>query len=329
MITRRKILSLGISALPLVWAGAVRAQQAARIYRIGLLSVLDGRDQRYEAMLEALKQAGFVDGRNLKVEWRFARGNRDLQQEYAAELARLNVDCIVSTGLNATRNALQATRTIPIVMANSDADPVEAGIVASLARPGGNVTGFTGIAHDLAGKRLDLLKETAPKASRLAVLANGVAQESSRAHVAGTEAAAKRLNMQVLKLEPRGPQDLDGAFKAAQAWRADAISIIGVGWINNHRARIIGMAERARLPAVYSNDLWVNDGGLMSYADDQIERYKAVGEYVARVLRGARPADLPVQQPTKLELTINLKTAKALGLTIPQLVLVRATRVIE
>jgi putative ABC transport system substrate-binding protein len=246
----------------------------------------------------------------------------------AAELVTLKVDCIVATGVAPTRAAKQATSTIPIVMGNADDDPVRQGLVASLARPGGNVTGFTNIGSDLAGKRLELIKETVPKASRVAILLDPKGP-GGMGHVRETEIVAPALGVKLQLVEVRGPEELDNAFQAAVKGRAEALIVVTTGLMGNHRSRIVNLAVKTRLPAMYSNTYFVREGGLMGYAADIPARWRGVAAYVDKVLKGAKPADLPVQQPTKFEFIINLKAAKQIGLTIPPNVLARADKVIK
>jgi putative ABC transport system substrate-binding protein len=208
-----------------------------------------------------------------------------------------------------------------------DGDPVEDGLVASLARPGGNVTGFTGIAYDLAGKRLELLKDLVPKATCVGLLSAGPGVASGQ--LRGTEAVARKLGIQVQVLTARGPDELESITSSLRDNRPEALSVVGTLWINSHRERVIAFIEKHKLPAIYSNDSFVPIGGLMSYAADQAHQFGEAAGYVARILAGAKPTDLPVQQPTKFELVVNMKTAKALGITIPQSIMLRADRVIQ
>jgi putative ABC transport system substrate-binding protein len=252
----------------------------------------------------------------------------DLLPELATELVRLKVDCIVTNGANATRAAKQATDAIPIVMQNVSGDPVRNGLIASLARPGGNVTGFTNMNSELAGKRLELLKETVPKSSRFAILwdPNSLAAVGQ---LRVAEIAARALGVQLQSLEVRNHEDLEEAFRAAAKGRAQALVVAGGGITNSHQARIVGLAVKTRLPVTYSNSTWVAAGGLMSYSTDSAELYRRSASYVDRILKGTKPADLPVQQPTKFEFVINLNAAKQIGLKIPPNVLARADKVIE
>ncbi|MGH7798137.1 MAG: ABC transporter substrate-binding protein [Candidatus Binatia bacterium] len=304
-----------------------QAQQPGKIYRIGYLSPRLGIEPVAEGFRQGLRELGHIDGQNIAIEWRFARGKTELFPELAAELVRLRSDCIVAVGVAAIRAVKQLTDRIPIVMGAIDADPVEQGFVASLARPGGNITGFTSIAYDIAGKRLELLKETVPKASRAAILVDP--SPAAKAHVRETESASHNLRMQLQLLEVRQPEELHNAFQVARQQRAQVLTVVATGLLNSHRPRIVNLAIHTRLPAIYSHADFVRDGGLMSYADDARDRSRRAATYVDRILKGTKPADLPVEQPMKFEFVINLKTAKQIGLTIPPNVLARADRVIR
>ena len=303
-------------------------QQAEKVWRIGYLSHVSGIGPSEEVLRQALGQLGYIEGQNLVIEWRFAKGNLDRHAELAAELVRLKVDCIVTVGIAPTRAAKQATRTIPIVMANASDDPVRHGLIASLARPGGNITGFTDVAQDLGGKQLELLKEAVPKAARIATLWHA-ASPAAAAHVKGTEMAARALGVRLISLEVRGPDDFENAFRAAGKKRADALIVVAAGFVINHPGPIVNLAIKSRLPGMYTSSAFVRVGGLMSYTADGPARLRRAATYVDKILKGAKPADLPVEQPTKFNLVINLKTAKTLGLTIPQTLLLQADRVIE
>jgi putative ABC transport system substrate-binding protein len=328
MNCERRALLLVASA----WPFAAFPQQPKKIYRIGYFA--NTPQPRDEAFRQRLGELGYVDGKNAVIEWRFTRGQPDRDERsagFVAEFLRLKVDCIVVGGVGNVRAAKQATATTPIVILTIDGDPVELGFIASLARPGGNVTGFTGIASELAGKRLELLRELAPKATRAAVLidASGAGEEQ-RAHLRGIEEAGKKLGLQLKVIASSGPEELEAiAFNAAREWHAELLSVVATGWINSHRERIVRFAAGLRLPAIYSNQYFPPIGGLMSYSADLVLQARAAAGYVARILSGTKPADLPVQQPTKFELMVNLKTAKALGLTIPPTIMVRADKVID
>jgi ABC-type uncharacterized transport system substrate-binding protein len=325
VITRRTFLyglTLGTLAAPL----AAEAQQAEKVYRIGYLSPGPGIESADEAFRQALGQRGYVEGRNLVIEWRFTKGS-PVPPELAAELVRLRFDCIVVTGVSAAAALKKATATIPIVIRNLDADPVEEGLVARFPRPGGNITGITGIAYDLAGKRLELLKEAMPGLSRVAMLI--APSRAADAHVRVAAPTARNLGIEVHVVEARSPADLEGAFRAVRQKRAEALSVVATGFINSHHAKVVNLAANSRLPTIYSVPRFVLAGGLMSYAADFAALTDRAATYVDKILKGAKPAELPVEQPTKYELVINMKTAKALGLTIPQTLLQRADQVIQ
>jgi putative ABC transport system substrate-binding protein len=309
-------------------ASLAEGQQPGKIYRVGFLSGRSGIDRQAEAFRRGLNELGFVEGKNTVIEWRFTKGTSGFSPKFAAELVRLKVDCILAVGVGTIRSARDATSTIPIVMGTIDADPVEQGFVASLARPGGNITGFTGIAYDTAGKRLELIKETVPKASRAAMLVAG-SEPVVKAHLREADAAARSLMMQLDLLHVREPDGLDNAFQSVRHGGTEVLTVVGTGLLNSHRPKIVALTANARLPAIYSNVDYVLDGGLMSYTSDSADQFRRAAEYVARILNGVNPADLPVQQPTKFEFIINLKAAKQIGLTIPPNVLARANRVIK
>ena len=321
---RRLVIALGVAT----WSLA-RAQQSKKNYRIGYLSGGSGIGAQQEAFWERLRESGYVEGKNLAIEWRFSQGRTDYAPGAAAELVRLKVDCIAANGVASIRAAKQATKSIPIVMINVDADPVELGFVESLARPGGNVTGFTGIAHDLAGKRLELLREMMPSAKRVGMLVAAPVGDAQKAHYRGTEDAARKLGLEIRMFAPRSLEELEGLIPQNAEWRPQILSVFSGSWFSSHRTKIIDWVARMKLPAIDTFAESVELGALMSYADDGVHRQREVAGYVAKVLSGVRPADLPVQQPTKFYLAINLKTAKALGITVPQTVLVRADRVIQ
>jgi ABC-type uncharacterized transport system substrate-binding protein len=324
----RRIGLAVVFALNLALAPPVaEAQQAEKVYRIGYLSPGAGIEYRDEAFRQALGQRGYVEGRNLVIEWRFTKGRIDVFSALADELVRLKLDCIVVTGVVAVAALKKATATIPIVIRNLDADPVEEGLVASFPRPGGNITGFTGIAYDLASKRLELLKEAVPGLSRVAMLIDP--SRATDAHVRVAAPTARNLGIELHVVEARSPGDLDAAFRVARQKRVEALDVVATGLMNSHRARVVHLSANSRLPTTYSNRDFVLAGGLMSYAADFVAQTDRTATYVDKILKGAKPADLPVEQPTKFELVINLKTAKALGLTIPQSILLRADHVIE
>ena len=300
------------------------AQQSGKVYRIGYL----GPSTVHKGFRQRLRELGYIEGKNLVIEARLTKGNRKLFPEYAVELVNLNVDLILVVGTGAIRAAKQATSTIPIVMGNSSADPVRLGFVSSLARPGGNVTGVVDIMAELAGKRLELLKKTFPTVSRVAHLsAQGIA--AGAAHRKQTIAAGRRLGVRIQALEVRGPDDLETAFQAAVGEGAEALVVVGTSFFITNRQRIINLELKNRFPAMHTHRRWVPAGGLMSYRTNNLERYRRAATYVDRILKGAKPADLPVVRMRKFEFGINLKTAKQLGVAIPPKVLLQATKVIK
>ena len=330
MTTRRRAL-IGAGAAALAAALPSFAQQPLKkIARIGWLEPATPTSfpARLKAFHQELRRAGYVEGQNLVVDYRYARGSLERFPALADELAALKPECVLAIGVDAVHAMRRASSTIPIVIGTIDADPVKEGLVASLARPGGNITGMIGIAWELAGKRLELLKEIAPRTVRVAVIFDP-RSPAGHAHVKEAEAAARALNMVLQLLEVKEPADLENAFRAARSNRADAFFVVAVGMVNSHRPRIVALASAARLPAIYSNLDFVGDGGLIGYAPDTVAQFRRAASYVDKILKGARPGDLPLQQPTTFELVINAKTAKAIGLAIPATVLGRADKVIE
>jgi putative ABC transport system substrate-binding protein len=318
------VLIFGLLAAPL----ATDAQQPLKIPRIGLLRSGSPADPYVEAFRQGLRALGYVEGQNLIIEYRYAEGKLDRLSELAAELVRLKVDIIITSGEASIRAAKRTTRTIPIVMANSG-DPVESGLVASLAQPGGNITGLSALSPELSGKALELLKETFPKLSRVAVLWNP-ANAAKVLDFRESQVAAKALGVQLQSLEVRSPDDFDRAFGAAMRERAEALSVRADAVVTVvHRKRIVDLTAKNRLPAIYELTEFVDAGGLMSYGPSVSDNFRRAATYVDKILKGAKPADLPVEQPTKFELVVNLKTAKALGLTMPQSILLRADQVLQ
>ena len=316
--------------LLLALSSAAEAQQPAKVWRIGYLSpVSSSRDStRREGFLRGLREHGYIRGQNLVIEYRFAEGKLDRQDQLAAELVRLNVDVILAGGGTPTaRAAKNATHTIPIVMTNA-ADPVADGIIASLARPGGNITGLTALTPDLSAKRLELLKETVPNVSRVAALWNPAVHERAT-DLKEAQAAAGAFHIQFQPLEVRVADDFERAFEAATKERAQALVVLPDPLTNTHQARIIELALKKRLPTMFSQRPPVDAGGLMSYSPNYEALFRRAATYVDKILKGANAAELPVEQPTKFELVINLKTAKQIGLTIPPNVLARADKVIR
>ena len=312
-------LTLGTLAAPL----AGEAQQPTKVPRVGFLTPASG----YEPFRQGLRELGYLEGKHLIIEYRFAEGKLDRLPALAAELVRLKVDIVVAVGGPAVHAAKKATETIPIVMATAG-DPVDQGFVASLARPGGNVTGLSSLTTDLGGKRLELLKEIIPKLSRVAVLwhPDALGPPLSWKEI---QLAAREQGLRLQSLEVRGPEDLDGAFRAASRERAQALVALRSPIVVFERTRITELATKNRLPAIYDDRVFVETDGLMSYGTNQADLHRRAATYVDRILKGAKPADLPVEQPTKFELVINMKTAKTLGLTIPQSLLVRADEIIQ
>jgi putative ABC transport system substrate-binding protein len=304
------------------------AQQPTKVPRIGYLTA-DSRsahaDVRAEAFREGLRELGYVEGKNIVLEWRNAEGKLDRLPALAAELVRLKVDVIVTGGPTATRPVKEATSTIPVVM-TQDSDPVGNGFVASLARPGGNITGLSNLAQEISGKRLELLKEIVPKLSRVAVLGVSTNPGNSQS-LRETELAAGALGVQIQYLDIRDSKDIDAAIRTASKGRADAVLVLN--FPGNISRGIPDLAVKNRLPAIYYNSTIVDGGGLMSYGASINDLDRRAATYVDKILKGTKPADLPVEQPKKFEFIINLKAAKQIGLTIPPNVLARADRVIR
>ena len=286
---------------------------------------------RLDGFRRALNDLGYAEGKNVVIEARFAEGKFDRFSDLAAEMVRLKVDVIVTGGGPGTRAAQQATKTIPLVM-TLVGDPIAAGFVASLAKPGGNITGLIQIARELSGKRLELLKEAFPKIARVTVFVDAAltAEQLSAAALQETQAAANASGIKLKSIEVGGPKlYLDGAFRTVTTQRADALVILPGPVLVGHRKRVVDLAAKARLPVMYPTAEFVEAGGLMSHAPDLIDLYRRAAIYVDKIFKGTKPADLPVEQPTKFEFIINLKTAKQIGLTIPPNVLARADRVIR
>ena len=330
---RYKVMALLFVSFGFTSFHLAEAQQQGKVPRIGYLSAthLSGESSRLDGFRQALRDLGYADEKNIVVEYRFAEGKFDRLPELAAELVRLKVEVIVTTGAPATRAAQQATRTIPLVM-TVVGDPIKSGFVASLARPGGNITGLTQISPQLSGKRLELLKEAFPKISRVAVFVDPAvtAQQLSGSLKQETQMAAEALGIKLQFLELGDPNpDLDGAFRRATSQRAGALIILPGPVLLLHRKRIVDFAAKSRLPAIYPHGEFVEAGGLMFYGPDFVDLYRRAATYVDKILKGRKPADLPVEQPTKFEFIINLKAANQIGLMIPPNVLARADRVIR
>jgi putative ABC transport system substrate-binding protein len=329
---RRRFLLTSLAGA-LATSLAAGAQQPGKVYRIGVLSTTGPEQENFiwSDLRGLLRERGWVEGQNLVIEWRYAEAKYERLPDMAAELVRLKPDLIMARGRPGTTAAKQATAIIPIVMYNAT-DPVGVGLVESLARPGGNVTGLSDdVGAEIIGKRVQILKEVVPAVSKVAVLTrvppSGSAPASAYVNAIETEAKALGLQLQLWRLE--GPDDIEKAFTAIrqEGFGAVDVAYAPVTWIN--RRQIFALAARHRLPAIYWNRIYALDGGLMAYGEDEREVPRRLAVYVDKILRGAKPADLPVQQPTKFELVINLKTAKALGLTIPPSLLARADQVIE
>jgi putative ABC transport system substrate-binding protein len=311
---------------------SAEAQQPKKVPRIGYLSSFDPASEspRSEAIRLALRERGHIEGQNIAIEYRYAEGKVDRYPEIAAELVRLNVDIIVvAGGAGHVRAAMNATKTIPIVMTGAGLDPVEAGLVESLARPGGNVTGITTLTIELGAKRLELFKEAVPKVARVAVLYEPAIPASVAEAKEVLPVAARGLGLTVRSWEVRAADGFEQVFAALSKERPDGLYLAGGPLMLANGKQIVGFALKSRLPSMYANREAVDAGGLMSYGADLVDSYRRVAYYVDRILKGAKPADLPVEQPTKFELVINLKTAKQIGLTIPQNVLARADKVIK
>ena len=303
------------------------AQQPKKVYRIGLLSTDPLPAQSWNALLDGLRERGYIEGRNIVFERRFSEGKAERFPEFAADMVRLKVDIIIVTTTPAAFAAKNATQTIPIVIPTA-IDPVGAGLVASLARPGGNITGLSALAPELSGKRLELLKEVVPGMTRVAVLWNP-ANPANASVWKETQAAARGLGLLLQSQEVRSPQDLERTFALTAQARPDALLVLSDSLINMHRQQIAEFVTQKRLPSVFASTEAVMAGGLMSYGPSLPDRYRRTAYYVDRILKGAKPADLPVEQPMKFELVIILKTAKQIGLTIPPNVLARADKVIK
>ena len=315
------LLALGVTA---------EAQQQAKTFKVGWLeSATTDRGSRLgDIFLRRLAELGFVEGKNIAFEYRSADNKLDRLPALVDELVRLNVDVLLTSATPATIAAKNATKTIPIVFIQLAIDPVTAGFVDSLARPGGNITGLTNIAAELAGKRLEILKETVPKLSRVALM-----WEPKNAGSAQTwkesQLPAKELGLQLHSMEVSSADQFDGAFKEAIKARSAALAVTPMVLAANHRKEIVELAAKSRLPAVYYRDSFVESGGLMSYGADLADHFRRAADFIEKILKGTKPADLPVEQPKKYEFIVNLKAAKQIGLTIPQSVLYRADKVIQ
>jgi putative tryptophan/tyrosine transport system substrate-binding protein len=316
------LLALGVIA---------EAQQPKKVARIGYISSGDpaSESNRIEAIRLALRDLGYIEGQNIAIEYRYAEGKQDRFPELAAELARLRVDIIVVGGDALARAAKNATKTIPIVMMGSGSDPVEIGLIESLARPGGNITGLTLLSRELGGKRLELLKEAVPKLARVAVLYDPAIPGNVREVKEDLPVAARALGLTIQPWEVRDADGFEKVFTGLNKERPDGLYVTSNPLTRGNMKRVGDFAIKSRIPSVHGGRESVDAGGLMYYGADTAESYRRVAYYVDRILKGAKPADLPVEQPTKFELVINLKTAKQIGLTIPPNVLARADKVLK
>jgi putative ABC transport system substrate-binding protein len=324
-------LSILVAALVIVFGIAADAQQAGKVFRIGFLdaSTASGMAVLVDAFRQELSKLGWIEGKNISVEYRFAEQKTERLPELAANLVRLKVDLIVVTGGPQALAAKKATTTIPIVMA-TNADPVGAGLIASLARPGGNVTGNSGLGTELITKRLEILKDAVPKLARVGLLLTPGTSIITDLQLKEIRAAALALELKLEEIETQvDPKSLESAFQAAKQKQVGAIMTTGAPRFFDVRKRIVELVGKYRLPAIYPQKEYVDEGGLMSYGADFVDLYRRAAFYVDKILKGAKPADLPVQQATKFEFVINLKAAKQIGLTIPVRVLERANQVIR
>jgi putative ABC transport system substrate-binding protein len=323
------LLSIVIATVLLTVAVVADAQQATKIPRIGYIGTNSPTTNaaRIEAFRQGLRELGYVEGKNIVIEWRWAEGQLDRLPALTAELVRLKVDIIVSAGPALTRLLKDATKTIPIIM-GFDNDPVGNGFVASLARPGGNITGLSTLAPEISGKQLELLKETLPKLSRVAVLGNSTLPGSAQA-LKEIELAGRAFKVKLQFLDVLNPKDIETAFRAAVNGRAEAVLVLQNPILSYNRKQVIDLAVKNRLPVIYDRTEFVEDGGLMTYSVNIADLDRRAATYVDKILKGRTPADLPVEQPMKFEFIVNLKAAKVIGLTIPPNVLVRADKVIR
>jgi ABC-type uncharacterized transport system substrate-binding protein len=325
---KKKVIGLALGALLFALSFPTEAQQPTKVPRIGYLNVvLPSVTGREEVFRQGLRELGYVEGKNIVIEYRSAEGKLDRQSALAAELVRLKVDVIVTAGPRSTRSVKEATSTIPIVMAQDD-DPVGNGFVASLARPGGNITGLATLAPEIGGKRLELLKEIVPKLSRVAVLGTSTSPGSAQ-QLKETERAAGELGVKLQYLDVLDPKDIETAFREAAKGRAGAVLTLTSSILLSQRAQLADLVAKNRLPAIYARPEYVEAGGLMTYSVNVNDLDRRAATYVDKILKGRKPADLPVEQPIKFELIINVKAAKQIGLTIPPNVLARGDNVIR
>jgi putative ABC transport system substrate-binding protein len=329
-VKRREFIAL-LSGAAAGWPITADAQQTAKVARIGYLALnLAAAPYLPEAFRQGLRDLGYIEGRNVMIEYRSAEGKAERLPALAAELVALKVDVIVAAGTPAALAAKQATRTLTIVFPVA-VDPITSGLVTSLARPGGNITGLSVLAPELVGKCLELLKQAVPGVSRVAVLwqPGALGERTEKDMLNGADVAARALGVRLQFVEARGPENFDRVFSEMTRARAGALTVLGSVMFVNERRRLVDLAAKNRLPAVYAQREFVDAGGLMSYGANVADLSRRAATYVDKILKGAKPADLPVEQPTKFELVINARTAKALGLTIPQSLLLRADQVIH
>jgi len=327
--TQDTVLKFAFAGCALFFFAFFSNADAQQLRKVGFLGAADvsANAARVEGFRQGLRDLGYVEGKNISIEYRWAEGKPERLAALATELVRLKVDVLVTAGPSATRPAKEATKTIPIIMAQ-DNDPVGSGFVASLARPGGNITGLSVLFPEMSGKRLELVKDVVPKLSRMAVL--GTADQPGTAQtLKETEVAARNHGVEIHLLEVKNPKTLEEAFQTARKSHADAGLVLSSAVIFSQRPQIASLAAHNRLPIMFPQSEYVEDGGLMSYAPNYPDLFRRAAVYVDKILKGAKPADLPVEQPTKFELVINLRTAKQIGLTIPPNVLARADKVIK
>jgi putative tryptophan/tyrosine transport system substrate-binding protein len=326
---RAKVIGAVFTTLLLAISSSANAQQLTNVPQVGtLFSGYSSTATHYVAGLrQGLRELGYVEGQNIAIQYRWAEGRSDRFPDFAADLVRAKVDLIFAWGTTAVTAAKQATTTIPIVFVGVG-DPVGSRVVSSLARPGGNITGLTNISAELSSKHLELLKEVVPGLSRVAALRNPV-NPASASQLKETQAAATGLGVQLRVMEVPDPKEFENAFSAVTRWRAGALIVLADPVFLSHRIQISELAARSRLPTVFNVGQYVDSGGLMAYGPSLVDSFRRAAYYVDKILKGAKPADLPIEQPTKFELVINLKTAKQIGLTIPPNLLARADKVIR
>jgi putative ABC transport system substrate-binding protein len=322
---RREFIAL-FGGAAAAWPRAARGQQARRLRRIGIITG-GGPTPAFAGFAQGMQDLGYVEGRDFAIEWRFAEGNYERHREFAADLLRQNVDVIVVSTTSALPAVQQVTSTIPIVLAYS-VDPVGNRFIASLARPGGNITGMASALDEIVSKHVGILKEMVPNLSRIGLLSNP-ASPNHRPFVSGAQAAADQARIDIVRLDASNQQEIETAFATATSQHAGAIAVLADGLFNLHKQRIAELARVSMLASIFSQREYAMAGGLISYGESLTDIFRRVAYFVDKILKGVKPADLPVEQPTKFELVINLKTAKALGLTVPRELLARADEVIE